>query len=67
MDYNEHETLRDYQSQREQMKRASNMRRYRHQSHYQITLSQLVSSAESLCKQFGTFVGPDLDPNCLTL
>ena len=36
------------------------------------TLCLLVSSAENLCKQFGsgsgpTNVGPDLDPNCLTL
>ena len=53
MDYNEHETLRDYQSQREQMKRASNMRRYRHQFLHRITLCLQVPSADSLCKQFG--------------
>ena len=27
----------------------------------------LVSSADNLCKQFGQDVGPDLDPNCLTM
>ena len=36
------------------------------------SLCVLVSSADNLCKQFGprsgpTNVGPDLDPNCLTL
>ena len=26
-----------------------------------------VSSVDNLCKQFGQYIGPDLDPNCLTL
>ena len=37
-----------------------------------LTLYLLVSSADNFCKQFGPnqarhFVGPDLNPNCLTL
>ena len=32
-----------------------------------LTLCLPVSSADNLCKLFGRNVGPDLDPNCLTL